>query len=255
MAKFTTKNIEFKDGQKAIFGTEDDAYLMWDDAGQQMVVSTVIDGVWPTSSGHLTPKWYVDSLITSSGTYHNALLGLDQDDHYQYVPTDGSRGFTSTVSGVDATEAYHLMTYQNMFDYLGGFDPTISGGVSASLTNFEYKVDLTSSQTTNTSYVNKLSLTVSGVPAGNYRLGWSLEWRQSKTNAEFWARVQRDGVEVYWEYEASPYVDVAFHYIVTNFYYMVLTSGTHTFNLDYRTSNSSTVSYIRSTKFEFWRIL
>jgi hypothetical protein len=196
----------------------------------------------------------VDNLISPSGTYHNSLLGLDSDDHLQYVPRDGSRGFYSTVSGVSATEPYHLMTRQDMLDYLGGFDPTVSGGVSASLTNFEYIVDLTVSQTTSTNYVTKLSMTVSGVPTGNYRIGWSFEWRQSKTNSEFWARV-RDDTETLWEYTASPYVDVAFHFIVTNFYYTTLESGTHTFDLDYKTENASVVSYIRSAKFEFWRIL
>ncbi len=32
------------------------------------------------------------------------------DDHTQYVPVDGSRGFTSTVSGVDPTQSYHFAT-------------------------------------------------------------------------------------------------------------------------------------------------
>jgi hypothetical protein len=148
MAKFTGKNIEFKDGQKAIFGDADDAYLTWDNLNQQMVVSTVISGVYPTADGHLTTKFYVDTIvsgisfadtfisladtpnfyddgmylrstasglewttISGSGTgYHGDLTGLDEDDHLQYVPTDGSRGFTNTVSGIDPIEDYELAT-------------------------------------------------------------------------------------------------------------------------------------------------
>ncbi|GAH02787.1 unnamed protein product, partial [marine sediment metagenome] len=43
-------------------------------------------------------------------TDHGLLTGLGDDDHTQYVPTDASRGFTSTVSGIDPVEDYHLAT-------------------------------------------------------------------------------------------------------------------------------------------------
>ena len=59
MAKFTSKNIEFKDGQKAIFGTEDDAYITWDN--NQLQVSSTLSGVMPTEDGHLATKDYVDA--------------------------------------------------------------------------------------------------------------------------------------------------------------------------------------------------
>lgn len=53
--------------------------------------------------------------ITISGTDvgatdHGSLTGLDDDDHTQYIPVDGSRGFTATVSGVTPTQDYHLAT-------------------------------------------------------------------------------------------------------------------------------------------------
>jgi len=41
---------------------------------------------------------------------HSALTGLGVDDHAQYTLVDGSRGFTSTVSGVGPIEEYHLAT-------------------------------------------------------------------------------------------------------------------------------------------------
>jgi hypothetical protein len=50
--------------------------------------------------------------VTASGivTDHGALTGLLEDDHPQYILVDGSRGFTSTVSGVYPVEDYHLAT-------------------------------------------------------------------------------------------------------------------------------------------------
>lgn len=35
---------------------------------------------------------------------------IDNHTHNEYITTDGSRGFISTVSGVDPTESYHLAT-------------------------------------------------------------------------------------------------------------------------------------------------
>jgi len=41
---------------------------------------------------------------------HGLLLGLGDDDHLQYAPTDGSRGFTATVSGIDPVADSDLAT-------------------------------------------------------------------------------------------------------------------------------------------------
>jgi len=61
-----------------------------------------------------------------SGAGHNVLAGLSNDDHLQYVPTDGSRGFTSTVSGVDPVNDGDLVTK-------GYVDVLVSGSSSAYL--------------------------------------------------------------------------------------------------------------------------
>jgi ribosome-binding factor A len=86
-------------------------YILVD--GSRGFTSTV-SGVDPTQDYHLATKFYVDDEIaTLSGSIildHGSLLGLLDDDHPQYILTDGSRGFTSTVSGVDPTQDYHLAT-------------------------------------------------------------------------------------------------------------------------------------------------
>ncbi|RKZ96612.1 MAG: hypothetical protein DRQ40_00440 [Gammaproteobacteria bacterium] len=50
---------------------------------------------------------------------HGLLTGLADDDHLQYVPADASRGFTSTVSGTDPTQNFHLST-KNYVDSVSG---------------------------------------------------------------------------------------------------------------------------------------
>lgn len=105
MAKFSGKNIEFKDGQKAIFGTEDDSAISWDNNNAQLTISTVVSGVDPTADGHLVTKKYVDdNLITVSGGIvqdHGELLGLSDDDHTQYLRADGTRELTGDWNAGD----------------------------------------------------------------------------------------------------------------------------------------------------------
>jgi hypothetical protein len=98
MAKFSGKNIEFKDGQKAVFGTEDDSSIYWDGINDELVITTVASGVDPTKDGHLVTRRYLDSeLATVSGGIiqdHSNLSGLGDDDHTQYLLADGSRGLS-----------------------------------------------------------------------------------------------------------------------------------------------------------------
>lgn len=65
----------------------------------------------------------------SIGNDHGALIGLADDDHTQYVPTDASRGFTAQVSGLSPLSGYHLTT-KDYVDQLSGL--SISGATTLS---------------------------------------------------------------------------------------------------------------------------
>ena len=56
---------------------------------------------------------------------HGELTGLEDDDHIQYILTDGTRGFTSTVSGVTPSQPEHLATKE----YIDNELATVSGGI------------------------------------------------------------------------------------------------------------------------------
>lgn len=285
MVRIRTDDIFITDGDKVIFGDDFDSELFWDDSAGDLRLTTTISGVDPTEDYHITTKNYDDThlrgqsitndaasnghLVIWSGSQwelgdHGDLLGLGDDDHFYYVPTDGSRGFTNPVAGVYPTEDNHLITKEYFFNVLQG---TVSGIDQGSGFNtvfgseFQYIQDDTVSQTNSTTYQEKLSLTLSGttgsgIPQGDFRIGWSYEWRQSKQNQEFWARIQIDDTETLFEREISPFVDVNFWNITTSFYYYpALASGTHTLDLDYRTSNGGTISYIRNAKIEVWRVI
>ena len=195
---------------------------------------------------------------------HGNLIGLLDDDHTQYILVDGTRGFTGTVVGVYPTEDDHLITKEYLLDVLSGTASGIDEGSGFNTvygSEFQYAQSNTESQTTSTTYQEKISVTISGasgsgIPEGSFRIGWSYEWRQSKQNQQFWARIQLDDTETLFEREISPFVDVNFWNITTDFYYYpTLSSGIHTLDLDYKTSNAGTVSYIRNAKIEFWRVI
>jgi len=129
MAKFTSKNIEFKDWQQAIFGTNDDSNIHWNPDNAELTITTVVSGVDPADPGHLVTRRYLeDELATVSGgiiQVHGNLSGLGADDHTQYILVNGSRAFTSTVGGVTPTSDEHLTTKQYVDDEI----TTLSGSI------------------------------------------------------------------------------------------------------------------------------
>ena len=57
---------------------------------------------------------------------HGDLLGLDDDDHTQYILVDGTRGFTGTVSGIYPTTDAHLTTKFYVDSQISGNVPELS---------------------------------------------------------------------------------------------------------------------------------
>jgi len=69
-----------------------------------------IGGVDPILSNQLTTKNYVDNALLNFTTIHGELLGLDADDHLQYIHKDGRRGFTNPIEGKTPLTDFHLAT-------------------------------------------------------------------------------------------------------------------------------------------------
>jgi len=108
---------------------------VWTGLEDYIVEWSTASGTWdtyPPNEGFTTfiedeNKYYVyydgSWAPMGEGIDHGDLIGLDGDDHIMYVPTDGSRGFSSTVSGIDPVEGYDLVTK----DYLDSIIASISG--------------------------------------------------------------------------------------------------------------------------------
>lgn len=139
MPKFSAKNIEFKDYQQAIFGTDDDAYISWDGGTDQLVVSTTLSGIDPTEDGHLVTKRYIDDEITTiSGILNDLDTTTSGFGNVYLFPADVSVGNppSPTYSTTDPVLAYMFDDNKEENIY-GGF--SIPGDCKAD-SNIEIKV-------------------------------------------------------------------------------------------------------------------
>ena len=99
-------------------GLVDDDHTQYTLADGSRAFTSPVGGIDPTIDSHLTTKLYVDTISGTLqlgiddilfGYQHDSLGGLEDDDHTQYVRTDGLRGFTNTISGVFPVNGYDLV--------------------------------------------------------------------------------------------------------------------------------------------------
>lgn len=125
MARIKGRDIYLDYDDQIYFGDSQEA-AMWMSSNGELQLNYTLSGIAATAPYHLVMKQDVEFMIASSisggGTiYHNELLNLDSDDHLQYVPISGSRGFIATVSGIDPTESYHLATKNYVDQVAAGY--------------------------------------------------------------------------------------------------------------------------------------
>jgi hypothetical protein len=183
--------------------------------------------------------------VVSGNIYHSWLLGLDSDDHEQYVPTDGGRGFTSTVSGVYPIEDYHLTTKE----YVDFAVTTLSGLFSG---YNQFATSEAESSTTSTTFQEKLTTTISGLSYGAYRIGWYYQWQQVNSNFKFLAQIQVNDTDIIMTHEERP-ANAGTWTSQSGFYYLTA-SGTIQADLDFATESVGKVCSIRNARIEFWRV-
>ena len=133
---------------------------------------------------------------------------------------------------------------------------TISGTDSSLFgTNCTEAHDEDTSYTTSTSWQEKLTLEVSGIPEGKYRIGWFYEWSLSNSNWRFCGRVQIDDTTTVAEkYERPSEGSWGAWQSDGGFVYVDLTLGDHFVDIDYKTTHFNKTAGIRRARIEFWRI-
>lgn len=131
------------------------------------------------------------------------------------------------------------------------------GPVSIFGSEYAYEESLGESSTTNSSSIsptNKLSLSVTGLPAGTYRLGWSYSWSGSSTGADFRAEITQVGVGQIMYHSQEPKDSGTDQYHRVAGFHNLTLSGDEDFDLNFWEEGGST-AYIRAVRMEFWRVI
>jgi len=149
-AIFEEVNSDWQDSVLTFSGTppvapdDGDRYIvsipgtgLWNGLDDYIVEWNTASGIWDTydpNEGFTTfvedeDKYYLYYngawAPMGEGIDHGDLKGLTDDDHIMYVPTDGSRGFTSTVSGIDPVVDSDLATKWYVDDEITTLSNTI----------------------------------------------------------------------------------------------------------------------------------
>jgi hypothetical protein len=111
-------------------------------------------------------------------------------------------------------------------------------------------------QTTSTDWINRMELTVSGIPEGPYRLAWYWEWRISKTGKTHSVRIVLDDDTVNLLAETDADMIRTTNWLsAAGFYHTTLSGGVHHMDMDWKidSAQGGTTGYLRKTRLEFWR--
>jgi hypothetical protein len=104
----------------ALLGRDDDDHTLYSLADGTRAFTGVVVGIDPTADAHLATKKYVDENTTATGVIdHGGLLGLDDNDHTQYLMTgtaplavtsqDIALSLESTDLGVDGDNELYVI--------------------------------------------------------------------------------------------------------------------------------------------------
>lgn len=330
MAKFTSKNIEFKDWQKAIFGSNDESNIHWNPDNAELTISTVVSGIDPTDPGHLITRRYMEDYVTtvSGNIDHGELEGLLDDDHPQYL--NNTRGDIRYYTKTQSDDRYYTQdqidtisgsgveiivrdegtavpnTPHQILNFAGaGVTATDNGSGEVNITipgssgvtiqdessnitgtphhtiNFTggpvsaydlgsgvagvwiqdpifgswyaWDGDEGETNTNSASPLEKASLSVTGVPAAYYRIGWYYEWRRNTTSNDYRAEIVIDGTTTIMEHSEESQ-DVNSWHTQSGYYIANLSSGNHTIRFYHYGEGTSNTSYTRRVRLEIWRV-
>ena len=120
-------------------------------------------------------------------------------------------------------------------------------------TQFQYAESLgTTTNTSNTTYVNKVTLTTSSLPSGTYVLNWTLVWSSSNASRESDFRILDNTTPlVTWVSSASRNQAVE---MKSGFKILTGVSGVKTYNLDFKVNASSSTISVRDAILTLWRV-
>ena len=170
----------------------------------------------------------------------------------EFAPADASYIGGTFIDNTDIQEG-HILRYDAVNNHL---HYESIGAIIEEFGTFGSRVTVTGSEsissTTSTTYQEKLTTTVSGLPYGLYRIGWYYQWQQANSNFKFLARIQVDDIDTIMTHEERP--SNAGSWTSQSGFYYNTTSGTVQLDLDFATESNGILCSIRNVRLEFWRV-
>lgn len=240
----------------SLLGLEDDDHPQYVPRDGSRGFTGTVSGIDPTEDYHLTTRFYIDDLVsTTSGNIvdqividHGDLDGLVDDDHLQYVPRDGSRGFTNTVSGVAATESEHLVIYDQLLTASG----TLQDQIDDAVVLISYAEDDTLTTTTSTTYQTKTSTSIPPTYSGTVRVAWSMEYNASANNKDVFVRAYNSTDAILLGENNQQTNNSANWWTFAGFAFVNVNDTSKTFVLQYRKGTAD--CSVRNAHLEVWKI-
>ena len=121
-------------------------------------------------------------------------------------------------------------------------------------TYYNYINDESCSSTTSTDWQQKLKLSVSNLPYGNYRIGFYYEWHEGSTSSTFIGKVQINDSEIIAEANFTPSDSSTERFHPASGFISTTLSGSNYIDVDYKSGTSGKEASIRRTRLEIWRV-
>ena len=112
--------------------------------------------------------------------------------------------------------------------------------------------DTETSNTSTTTYVNKVTLTTPSLVSGTYRVSWTFQWRASAANRGIKYRIQVGGVEILAPIEFA--ASTASLPLCSGSRIVPAISGVKTITLDFLLGIGTGTVYMKNAVVEIWRI-
>lgn len=126
----------------------------------------------------------------------------------------------------------------------------------ASTFGSEYNLSesLTQSSTNSTTFQNKVTLNLTSLPPGTYRLNWGYFWALNGTGDDFEAEIRVDGIEFMSHRQEPKDAGTDQNHAASGFIPNLSLNGNHTITLNYRTDDGAVTAFIEDARLEIWRI-
>lgn len=195
---------------------------------------TVVTGL-STGSGEGGRILFKTSPSSGSGTSVNAAVDRIQ------IEADGTLSSLNTTYETLVTNDDDIPNKKYVDDRIPVFGTQFQQNSADSVTT-----------TTSSTYQQKVRITTPVIPAGTYRIGWSIELSIDDENSDIQTRVEIDDTTTVAEQDGR----VArrnLYYVRSSIAHVALTNASHTIDLDYNNQQGKTLS-VRRGKLEIWRV-